>query len=172
MLREHLSTLEEFTSSEPDGLHSKILKQQAEVISESPSHIFRRFWSTRKLLDAWKRIYVVSNFKKRGEKINSGKCKAISWTYSKYLGRFWISLLDRAQCSPSAWAEDWNRRPPRFLPALVFYYSVLLLVSSNATDSFPFPTSLKKSLCRKWFIWCPSCWRKHVVPLFSFCFPY
>ncbi|XP_058028993.1 uncharacterized protein LOC131193128 [Ahaetulla prasina] len=72
MVSEHLSTLDEFKSPGPDGLHPKVLKELADVISEPLNYIFQRSWSTGELPEDWKRADVVPIFKK-GKKKRSRK---------------------------------------------------------------------------------------------------
>ena len=68
-----------FSSYRPDGLHSKVLKELADVVPEPLNEIFEKSWITGKLPEDWKRADVVPVFKKGG-KVDPENYRPISLT--------------------------------------------------------------------------------------------
>lgn len=74
---EHLSALDEFKFRGPDGLHARILKELAGVISEPLDEIFSELLEHRGPAENWKKTDVVPIFINR-KKDNPGNYRLLS----------------------------------------------------------------------------------------------
>lgn len=66
-MREHQVALNEFKYPEPDGLYLRMLKELVDVTSEELTEIFKKFWSTGKASENWRRVNIVPIFFFKGK---------------------------------------------------------------------------------------------------------
>ena len=68
VVKEYLTTLNEFKSPGPDEWHPRVLKELAEELSEPLSIIFLKSWESGEVPEDWRRANVVPIFKKGKKK--------------------------------------------------------------------------------------------------------
>jgi len=78
-VRDHLSKLDTHRSMGPDRMHSRVLRELADVIAEPPSIIFERSWRTGEVPEDWRKANVTP-VSKKGKKEDPGNYKLVSLT--------------------------------------------------------------------------------------------
>jgi len=78
-VRDHLSDLDAHISMGPDGMHSQVLRELADVIDEPLSIIFERSWRTGEVPEDWRKAIVTPSFKK-DKKEDPGSYRPVSLT--------------------------------------------------------------------------------------------
>jgi len=89
-VRDHLSNLDAHISMGPDGMHPRVLREQADVIAEPLSIIFERSWRTGEVPEDWRKATVTPIFKK-GKKEDPGNYRLVSLT--SVLGKVMEQLI-------------------------------------------------------------------------------
>jgi len=78
-VRDRLSDLGVHKSMGPDGMHTRVLRELADVIAEPLSIIFERCWRTGEVPKDWRKSNVTPIFKK-GKKEDPGIYRPVSLT--------------------------------------------------------------------------------------------
>ncbi|KGL84962.1 RNA-directed DNA polymerase from mobile element jockey, partial [Tinamus guttatus] len=78
-VREHLRNLDTHKSIGPAGMHTRVLRELAEVIAKPLSIIFERSWRTGEVPEDWKKANVMPVFKK-GKQEDPGNYRPVSLT--------------------------------------------------------------------------------------------
>ncbi|KAJ7399926.1 RNA-directed DNA polymerase from mobile element jockey [Pitangus sulphuratus] len=86
-----LLQLDLYKSMGPDGIHPRILKELAEVITKTLSMIFEWSCESREVSADWKLANVVLIFKK-GKKEDRKNCRPVSLTLKLWRRLFWGML--------------------------------------------------------------------------------
>ena len=68
-----------YKSMEPDGIHPRVLKELAEVVTELLSIIFEKLWLSGEVPDDWRKGHVAPIYKK-GSKEDPGNYRLVSLT--------------------------------------------------------------------------------------------
>jgi len=77
-VRDHLSKLDTHKSTDPNGMHSRVLRELSDVIAEPLSIIFERSWRIE-VPEDWRKASVTAVFKK-GKKKDPGNYRLVSLT--------------------------------------------------------------------------------------------
>ncbi|KGL84127.1 RNA-directed DNA polymerase from mobile element jockey, partial [Tinamus guttatus] len=95
-VREHLRKVDTHRSMGPDGMHSRVLRELAEVIAKPLSIIFERSWRTGVVPEDWKKANVTPVFKK-GKKEDPGNYRPVSLTSvpGKVMERLILAVVSR-----------------------------------------------------------------------------
>ncbi|GAB0205341.1 mitochondrial enolase superfamily member 1 [Grus japonensis] len=78
-VREHLGKLDIHKSIGPDGMHTRVLRELADVVAGLFSVIFERSWKTGEVPEDWRKASVTLVFKK-GKKEDPGNYRSVSLT--------------------------------------------------------------------------------------------
>ncbi|KFP72635.1 hypothetical protein N311_05764, partial [Apaloderma vittatum] len=78
-VRDPLDNLNIHKSMGPDGMHSRVLREQAGVIARPVSIIFVKSWATGDVPEDWRKVNVTPVFKK-GKKEDPGNYRPVSLT--------------------------------------------------------------------------------------------
>jgi len=76
-VRDHLSNSDIHKSMGPNGMHTRVLRELADVVAEPLSIIFERSWRTGEVPEDWRRASVIPIFKK-GKKEDPGNYRPVS----------------------------------------------------------------------------------------------
>jgi len=79
LVRELLQELDPYKSMNPDIIHSRVLRELADVVVRLLSIIFERLWSSGDIPEHWKKA-CVTNVYKKGLKEDPGNYRPISLT--------------------------------------------------------------------------------------------
>jgi len=78
-VRDRLSYLNAHKSMGPDGMHPRVLRELADVITEPLSIIFERSWRTGEVPEDWRKASVTPVFRK-GKNEDPGNYRPVSLT--------------------------------------------------------------------------------------------
>ena len=95
VIQQYLATLNEIKSPGPDELHSRVLKELAEEISEPLAIIFEKSWRTGEVPMDWRKANMVPIFKK-GEKEVPNNYRPVSLTAVP--GKIMEQIIKQAVC--------------------------------------------------------------------------
>jgi len=92
-VRDHLSNPDAHKSMGPNGMHPGVLWELADVIAESLSIIFERFWRTGEVSQDWREANVTPIFKKG--KDNPGNYRPVSLTFipGKMMQQLFLEII-------------------------------------------------------------------------------
>ncbi|KFP28535.1 RNA-directed DNA polymerase from mobile element jockey, partial [Colius striatus] len=74
-----LAKLKAHKSMGPDGMHPRVLREEADVIAKPLSIIFEQSWATGEVPEDWRKANVTPVFKK-GRKDDTGNSRPVSLT--------------------------------------------------------------------------------------------
>ncbi|GAB0209598.1 mitochondrial enolase superfamily member 1 [Grus japonensis] len=78
-VREHLGKLDIHKSTGPDGMHPRVLRELADVMTRPLSIVFERSWRTGEVPEDWRKANVTLVFKK-GKKEDPGNYRPVNLT--------------------------------------------------------------------------------------------
>ncbi|KAK4824085.1 hypothetical protein QYF61_010596 [Mycteria americana] len=90
MVSDLLHHLDTHRSMGPDGIHPRVLRELAEVLTKLHSIIYQQCWLTREVPVDWRLANVASIYRK-GRKDDSGNYRAVSLT--SVLGKFTEQII-------------------------------------------------------------------------------